>query len=44
MLVQIYFSKFVPIVASETVDSTNSVFGCRKKVQDLYVVTFDAIG
>ena len=28
--VQIYFSKFVPIVASETVHSTNSVFGLRR--------------
>ena len=31
--VNIIFSKFVPIVANDTVDSTNGVIGCRKNVQ-----------
>ena len=33
------FSKFVPMVANDTVDSTNGVTGCRKNVHG-YVVTY----
>ena len=42
--VKIVFSKFVPIVANDTVQSTNGVIGCRKKNVQVYVVTFGAIG
>ena len=37
------YSPTVPIIANDTVDSTNDVNGCRKIVQG-YVVTFGAIG
>ena len=32
--VKIVFSKFVPIVANDTVHSTNGVIGCQKKQQN----------
>ena len=38
-----YILQIVPIIANDTIDSTNDVNGCQKTVQG-YVVTFDAVG